>query len=324
MTREQFIETAPQKYGNGRVNLLLSSSVSYTGSNPQGEAIPPYTVLGISIPDTSKNGVPIGPALREVQSLRFDFGNEQVSVDITGKRKQNGYFYYLVQPILTDNYPTGVGPGGEPLVSGSAFVFVPYVQSSFNNSDYNPLINNSETSKVNAIAQVVDRFASQNNPTNLTAILHQQAEEAQLQNCSYTKVGSINAKYTGTKETNARTITQYNKQKFTDAVLATGITGNEPALGFRSFQGSLHSTDAPDATIREIAERKTIDVFFNTTLTTTGSELVYPNFPVAGNFLFSSEGNSMNRITNQKVYGIEDDVIYTLSETGQVGGTDKR
>ena len=318
MTREQFIETPPQKYGNNRVNLLLSSSVSYTGSVPSGEAIPPYTVLGISLPDTAVNGVDLTSPLRNVESLRFNFGNKQIAVNITGKRRQQGYFYYLVDPIVTNEYPTDVGPGGEPLVEDSHFVFVPYVQSSFNNSDYNPLINNSEGSKPNVVTQVVDRFASQNNPTNLEAILARKAEPAELQNCSYTKVGSKNQKYNGTKLTNSRTVTEYNKSKFTSKVVSTGIKGNEPAMAFRSFEGSLHSLDVPDDPIRQLADREIEEIYFQSTLVLLGNDLVYPNFPITGDILYKAVGNNKNRIVNQKVYGIEDDIIYTLLENGEV------
>lgn len=314
MTREEFIETPPQKYGFGRVNLLISSSVVDPINDPT--PVPPYEIQGISLPNRSKNGVNISPALREVDRLRFEFTEGVIDVDIIGRRKQAEYFYYLIEPINVNTYPTAIGPSDEPIVEDVDFAFVPYVTTAFNNSDYNPLINNSEGSKLNDIVQVVDRFASQGTPTNLQAILATKAEPAEIQNCAYTKVGIVNARYTGTKETNARTITEYNKERFTRAVQFSGLTGNEPALGFRSFEGSLHSTDAPDATIRDTAERTTLTVYFNTTLTLTGSAYTYPNFPVVGNILYEADGNKMKRIVNQRVYSTANDVIYSVSEAG--------
>jgi hypothetical protein len=316
MTREEFIDTDPLKYGNGRVNLLISSSVV----DPVNDLtpIPPYTLQGISLPDKSKNGVNIAAALREVDRLRFEFTEGQIDVDIIGRRKRAGYFYYLIEPVTVNTYPTDVGPSQEPVVNDSEFAFVPYVEGAFKNSDYNPIINNSEGSKLNSTVQVVDRFSGQGNPTNLTAILNTQAEPAEIQDCAYTKIGIINSRYNGSKQTNAKTLTEYNKQRYTDFVLSSGLPGNEPALGFRSFEGSLHSTDAPDATIRDVAERTTLTVYFNTTLTQSGSSYVYPNFPESGNILYEADGNKMKRIVNQRVYSTANDVIYSVSEAGFV------
>lgn len=324
MTREEFIETAPQKYGFGRVNLLISSSVADPVNDPT--PVPPYQIQGISLPDRSKNGINISPALREVDRLRFEFTEGVIDVNIIGRRKQAEYFYYLIEPINVDTYPTAVGPSDEPIVEDSDFAFVPYVTTAFNNSDYNPLINNSEGSKLNDIVQVVDRFASQGTPTNLDAILALTAEQAEIQNCAYTKVGIINARYTGTKETAAKTITEYNKEKFTTAVSGSSLVGNEPALGFKSFEGSLHPTDATDAPIRSAAERETLTIYFNTALRFTtppsGSSKVatwnYPNFPDTGNILYQSDGNKMKRIVNQRVYSTANDTIYDIDETGLV------
>ena len=105
MTREEFIDTDPQRYGNGRVNLLISSSVV----DPVNDLtpVPPYTLQGISLPDKSKNGVNIAAALREVDRLRFEFTEGQIDVDIIGRRKRAGYFYYLIEPVTVNSYTTG-------------------------------------------------------------------------------------------------------------------------------------------------------------------------------------------------------------------------
>jgi hypothetical protein len=322
MTREQFIATPPMKYGNGRVNLLISSSIvdPVTDLTP----LPPYEIQGLSVPDRSKEGINIAAALREVNALRLDFTEGQLSLRITGRRKKNGYFYYLVDPISVNTYPTSFGPSSEPIVEDSNFVFVPYVQSSFNNSDYNPLINNSVGSKVNSTTQVVDRFASQATPTNMTAILNQKAEPAEIQNDAYTKIGYVNSRYNGTKLTSARTVTEPNKHKFTDKTISGSVSGNEPALGFRSIEGSIHPIDSQNTTIRELSERELVDVYFNTILLfsppsgSTVSVWNYPNYPDNNNFLYTSEGNKMNRVVNSKVYSTNNNTIYTVNEAGNV------
>ena len=316
MTIEEFIETRPQNYGTGNVNLLLSSSVANLGVDDT--PIPPFTIQGVAIPNISKEGVDISSALREIQTLRFDFTEGQVSTRIVGKQKKTGYFYYLVEPIQVDTYPTQIGPGGETEFRDSEFVFVPYVQTSFNNNDYNPLINNSEGSKVNSVAKQVDRNSSQSNPTNLSAILNGSAAAAEIQNCSYTKVGLITGRYNGTKSTSAPTQTEFHKQRFTDLITSRGIEGNEPALAFTTFKGSLHSLDSPNNIITSVIERKEQDLYFNSTLILSGSTFTYPNFPIVGSFVYKSDGNKKVRVVSQKIYGIEDGSIYTVTETGEV------
>ena len=151
------------------------------------------------------------------------------------------------------------------------------------------------------------------------------AEQAEIQNCANTKVGIVNARYKGTKETAAKTITEYNKEKFTTAVAGSSLVGNEPALGFKSFEGSLHPTDATDNPIRNAAERETLTIYFNTALRFTapsgsakGATWNYPNFPDTGNILYQSDGNKMKRIVNQRVYSTANDTIYDIDETGLV------
>lgn len=316
MTIEEFIDTRPQNYGVGNVNLLISSSVVDPGFD--NTPIPPYTLQGIAIPNFSKEGVDISSALREIVTLRFDFTEGQINTKVIGKQKKKEYFYYLIDPVVVNTYPTQIGPGGETEYRDSEFVFVPYVQTSFNNNDYNPLINNSEGSKVNDVTKKVDRNTSQNEPTNLEAILNGTAQRAEVQNCSYTKVGLIRGRYNGTKTTAAPTQTEFNKQKFTDLVNSRFIYGNEPALAFTKFKGSTHPKDAQTSTISNLPDRKTIDIYFKSELIGPASARTYTNFPQLYSFVYTLDGNNFIRVVNSKVFANEIEKTFTLNEDGQV------
>jgi len=104
---------------------------------------------------------------------------------------------------------------------------------------------------LNSKVRKVDRQTSQFNPTNLTAILSGSAQFAEIQNCSYTKAGLINARYNGSKATSAGPIARvYNKEFFTTRINQEKIPGNEPALNLITFKASIHADDANTTVIK--------------------------------------------------------------------------
>lgn len=317
MTLQEFIETRPQAYGAGNMNLLYSSSVSGSDNIP----IPPFTMQGLAIPFRDRNGINIGDALREVEVFRFDYPTGQISTTITGRQQRNGYYYYTINEVVTNTLPSTVDVGGNPLYESSSCVFVPYVSLDYNNSDYNPLSNNSEGSKLNPYAQKVDRNTSQFNPTNLIAINSGSASDAELQQCSYTKAGIINGRYNGSKTTAAGPIArQYNKGLFTQQVQTNKITANEPAATLVTFKGSIHASDADTNTIKNIlnADREIVQVLFDSTLSGSHPNKIYPSFPKTTNTLFGLDGSKTFKLTNNKVYSIDTDQVLTTNNLGTV------
>ena len=99
MTLEEFIATDPGTYGNSNINLFYSSSI--TGSNTP---IPPYTIKGMSVQFKTQDALDISSALKNVTTLKFSFGGEQVEAPISGKRKQTGYFYFSISPLIQTPY----------------------------------------------------------------------------------------------------------------------------------------------------------------------------------------------------------------------------
>ena len=318
MTLEEFINTDPNGYGQGNVNLLYSSSVVNPGID--NTPIAPFVVQGVCIPYTSKQGTDITAILKQITSFTFNFDGTQVNASITGKQKRTGYFYYTVEDFSVNTLPSGVDPLGNPYQEDESFIFIPYTTANFNNNDYNPLINNSEGSKRNVVAKQVDRNASQTIPTNLEAIIANSANPAELQNCSYTKIGIISSRYVGSKSTGAGPSYELNKEKHTNFVLSNLIAGNRPALAFKSFNSSIHNADADTTTIIgiQLADRELTEVYFDSVKEYTGSSVTYPNFPSVGRYLYSSEGNKLIRLVNSKIYSIDKGQVYTTDEFGQV------
>jgi hypothetical protein len=313
MTLEEFIATPPESYGVDNVNLLYSSSLSGSENVP----VPPYTIIGMTFPFT--NGVT--SALKEVNEFVFNFGGSTVNTIITGKQTRDSYMYITVDPVSVSNLPIGRTLATDlPLEEESEFVFTPYVTVNFNNNDYNPLQNNSEGSKLNVVAQVIDRDSSQITPTNISAIISGTAAAAEIQNCSYTKVGLIRGRYNGSKTTASPTATQqaYNKQDFTAKVVATAIVGDEPALAFKDFNGSLHAAGADATAIKALSEREVIKIFFNSEISGSHPNKTYPDFPYDGSILFTEEDKRYIKIVNSKVYSVDRDKVFTTTEFGIV------
>lgn len=317
MTLQEFIETRPQSYGAGNINLLYSSSVSGSDNTP----IQPFVIEGISIPFVSLNGVNVGDALREVETFRFDYPTGQLSATITGRQQKNNYYYFTFTPITTNTLPSSVDFSNNPLYESSSCVFVPYITQDFNNSDYNPTNNNSEGSKSSPSVRKIDRNTSQFNPTNLAAINAGTATVAEIQEDFHTKTGFLNGKYNGTKTTGMGPVSrEYNKSLYTLTVLTGSIAADEPSKGLLTFKGSIHADDAVTTAIKNLGdgEREVVDVLFETQLSGSHPNKVFPNFPKTGNTIFALDGNKAIKTVSSKVYAIDTDQVFTTNNLGAV------
>ena len=313
MTLQEFIATRPQSYGSGNANLLYSSSVVNPGIDDTPVA--PFHIQGIAIPFISKEGVNVSAALKEVTTFKFDFEGGQVSSNVTGRQKKTEYFYFTLEEIISNTLPTSIDAGGNTIFNNSRFVFLPYFTTGFNNNDYNPLINNSERSKVNSSRRVADKVTSQYIPSNIDAILDGSAQYAQIQNCSYTKAGIVNSRYNGSKATAAGPVArEYNKQKFTSRIQGSLIIGNEPSLSFKEFKGSLHAHDADIATVKNInqSDREIQTIYFKSEISGSHPNKTYPDFPYSSSILYvEGSGNRLIRLAERRVYAIDTGKVLT-------------
>lgn len=323
MTLQEFIKANPSGWGTGNANLLVSSSVS--GSYPNVESFPPYTIKGISIPFTSKNDKYIEPALKEVDEFRFKVQDGQlVKSKVLGRQKRNGYYFFSLKDFVINSLPTTLDFDDNPEVFNSEFVFVPYVSVSFINNDYNVLLSNSVRSKLSDTHRVVDRITalsgSADLPSNYNALISQSAEQAELQNCSYTKIGILSSRYEGTRTSKAGNFYEFNEDIFESKVISRGIPGNDPALALKEFRGSIHPNDASDTTIKaiQLSDRTIENIFFDTVLSGSHPTKAFSNFPISGSFLETEQNTRFVRSVNSKIYSVDKGKIYTTNELGGV------
>lgn len=317
MTIEEFKETDPNGYGVGNINLLFSSSVVDPGID--NTALPPYVIQGLSVPFKSQQGTDIREVLRQVDEVRFTFAETSVNCKIIGKQKRTNYYYYQVEDFVVNSLPTEE-PGLGFIQRDTDLVLLPFSATNFYNSDYNPLMNNSEGSKENAVAFRVDRYSSQTIPTNLQSIITETATPAEIQDDTYTKIGIVSGRYAGSKTTGAGSSYNLNKDRHTEFVTANQISSNNPALAFKQFKGSIHRSDASTAAIKAItqSDREVVPIFFNAERISSGGTFTIPNFPSSGSFIYVEDGNKLVKAVNTKVYSIDRGEVYTSEENAGI------
>lgn len=311
MTELEFISTNPTNYGAGNANLLYSSSVVNPGVD--NTPLPPFLVQGLAIPFTTKDGVSVVAALKEVTKFKFTFADTILTANVVEKKQQSGFYFYRITPFYTYTLPGAIDESGNTYEQDSIFTFIPYVAENFNTSDYNPLINNSQGSILNSTRQVVDRTSDQAIPTNLTAILAGGAKPAEIQDSTYTSAGLANGRFKGTKLTSG------------------SIPGNDPALGLKSFKGLVFELDADNTIITDSSAGEAVEYYFNLrdslsqtgqmyrhSNTYTGSIPQLPSGAYPGSLIFEEDGNRFVRLVNKKIFAVDSGFIYKTNEFGNV------
>lgn len=323
MTELEFIAINPgTSYGAGAAGLLYSSSVSGSGNTP----VAPFELRGLTLPVTSKSGEDVTYALRQVTEFTFDISGSSYTSKVLSKQLKSGYVFFRMSPTSLSALPTTVDASDNPAWDNSEFVFVPYLPSNFTNSDYNPLLNNSETSRINDFKRVVDRMDSQFVPTNLTAIIAGTAEKAELQFSNYTDSGLKNSRYDGVTENSG------------------SIPFEDPAITLRKCQGSIHPLRASNVRLRGTGlndsgsvERDVVDIYFRVDTRPTGLVPTGQNYisgsgtqptikgtygaggKISGSLCYEkAENEDFIKISDKKIFIEESGDILTTNELGQV------
>lgn len=307
MTELEFINANPTSYGGPtNANLLFSSSVSGSTNTP----LPPYKIVGMTIPFQDENGTQMASALKEVKELRFDFTEGVIKIPVIERQKREGYMYLRLLPTEVNTLPpvdrtVGLGTPAQQdiyLYQNSSLIFVPFIQGTFFNSEFNPVINNASENKENSIAQVVDRSADAAVPTNLNALIGGVAKKAQIQNCTYTKAGLVNGRYDGTK------------------LNSGSIVGDDPALTFREFEASIHPNDSDDTTVKaiQLSDRTVVTIYFPPKVVGTYPNIAEQTFPEVTSYLYQIQGGRFVRVAGKKVYSIDKNDIFLTDDVGQV------
>ena len=107
---------------------------------------------------------------------------------------------------------------------------------------------------------------------------------------------------------------------FTQEVLDNTIAANNPATTLVTFQGSIHASDADTTAIKNIlnADREVVEILFDSTLSGSHPNKIFPSFAKTNNTLFALDGNKTFKLTNNKVYSIDTDSVLTTNNVGTV------
>ncbi len=320
MNLEEFINTDPNFYGNGNANLFYSSSISGSDNVP----VAPFVIQGLSIPNRDLAGNNLISPLKEVQKFKFDFGGARIEATITGRQKKNNYTFFSINPISVNALPPDDGFGSQ-IEDESEFIFNPYFDTGYFNSDFNPLQGNSSALLRNTTTMVVDRNASQIIPGNLDALIAGTAEKAEIVDSFNETVGLLSGRSAGSKTTSAPEQENIkslvlDKQAFLTLANSKAVAGNEPAIGFKKFEGSVHTTDADNTTIKGLSEREKVNILFNSVRVNDGGNLSFPNFPRTGSVIYLEieESNRLRKAASLKVFAVETNKVITTDEDGVV------
>ena len=322
----EFQNTSPSTYGTGSgiAGLLFSSSQDQgyvTGSIVptsssidsngdtlyfrDGEDFGPYEIIGLTLPNTTKEGVNVFQALRNATGIQFMFeGNVTVQATITNRVQRSGFVYLRLDANATVNRIPDLTRGRRNY-NDSSFIFTPYTNQNFSNSVFNPLISNAVNNTNSSARQVVDEGTDQAIPVNIDAIRDLGAVVAQIPDSNYSIAGIVQGRYEGSSLDNA------------------GRDGDEPSLGLRTFEGSTHLVDATNTTIAEIqlSDRTLESIFFEPQLSgsyTDSNGRVLSTFPQSGSVLYSVDGSRLSRIASRKIFSIDEGTILTTDELGGV------
>lgn len=259
MTLEDFKDENP---GSGQLSLYL------TGDD---------NVVGATISKFNCNSVNYSYVLNILRKIIFD----DVQLTVSSITSYTNHFYY-------DIVPQQINIESNFIDSGCVLLeFEPNIDPiPFTYNVYNALIGNATEIRKSSFIYDVDRknpfvsnqdgLSNQISPANILAILSGSATYAEFQDSNYTDTGLTNARYSGTKTTEA----EYGIDPFQSAI---------------AFEGALYQTSTSNNNIcsQSIEERTLSELAFNS------SDNLYPSaelLPTAS-FNYSStdgyiDGNS--------------------------------
>jgi hypothetical protein len=244
MTEQAFI-TLHRDTLVGNINFPNRININYDVTGPGTGRI-----TGVSITNRALQGSTtpeLGSTLSKLTSIRFKIDNVPFTLNVLSRSRylqtpgSNGYdfFYYRVVPVdftVTD---------ADGYISDVQVTVTPYTADIlFDNSEYNPLIGDTQELRKSKTVFKADRGESAIIPTNFQSILDGTATYADIQDSNYTNTGWSNARYTGTKT----------------SVINYGVS---PILVGRTIQGEVNTTGSAKLTIcsRSLADRVVEPIF---------------------------------------------------------------
>jgi len=335
VTELDFINIDPSAQAIDNINVFYSSSVipsrSYADLSRGRVAF-----IGMSIPFKYVNrSIDLQQTILQAETVTFKYsnagdinGNKNVTAHIIERVRRSTYFYMRLQPAFLEksqfvgDIPIGDGVNQTRFTQSvdpqfhytqfvqipSEIIFNPYISTVFNNSSDNPILSNATILRKANYIQQVDRNEDPIQPTNLSQILLNQAQPAEIQDSNYTTAGIINARYVGSK------------------LNSGSVPGNDPALSLVGIRASLHPSGSNFTKIKGInlSDRQIQQVYFTPQVTNSiagGKTRTFngnKSFPSSPNLLYVEEGNRFVRISNRDIYSIDEDKMHSTNNLGTI------
>lgn len=197
------------------------------------------TVYAVNINTTACFNVSVFDSVASLTNLTFTINGELINAQVEYKVNKGNYWHFKMIPFQINSVL------GEE--NCNLTLFEPsIVSTTFNNSDFNAILSNATFSRTSDFIFDVDRIRNQSEPTNLAAILDDSADQAPVQDSSYSSIGITNSRYNGSK-------TNIDEYGFSAAINAS------------MFEGAVYAQDKalPLICSQSVDDRPTKDYLFS-------------------------------------------------------------
>jgi hypothetical protein len=288
----------------GNINFPNRININYDVTGPGTGRI-----TGVSITNRALQGSTtpeLGSTLSKLTSIRFKIDNIPFILTVISRSRylqtpgSNGYDFYYYRVVPVDFTVTDA----DGYISDVQVTVTPYTADIlFDNSEYNPLIGDTQELRKSKTVFKADRGESAIIPTNFQSILDGTATYADIQDSNYTNTGWSNARYTGTKT----------------SVINYGVS---PVLVGRTIQGEVNTTGSAKNTIcsRSLADRVVEPIFHTGTTDLPEYKEVVSNYKVAAAMSLTSTMLEYTYGSNSASGSIEIGSIIQVISTGEGKG----
>ncbi len=188
--------------------------------------------------------------LQQAETIKFTFGTnnpltpatyELIITDSSYYSATFPFFYFTIEPTIFGEYNNDYLYISQPLTDVTITPYIPGL--SFKFSDFNPLFNNTSSTRKSKFLMQSNRLESTTMPSNSASLYDQTAAKAFVQDTMYTDTGWSNARYVGSKST------------------PEDNAGIPPTLSGRSFVGETFSEDTTTDYICKLDDRLQSEFF---------------------------------------------------------------
>lgn len=157
-----------------------------------------YIIKAANISTTACEAVNTFDALSQITSITVTINNSLVTLSVLSYTVESSYYAFVLEPLVIPGFSGDVSSLDS--ADCNLITFLPSANdASFENSDYNALINNALDIRLNSFAYDVDRQKSLTQPTNLTNIIADTALYAPVPDSNYSSIGLLNSRYEGSE-----------------------------------------------------------------------------------------------------------------------------